>query len=558
MADAAIAIPSDLMDSAEADLVRAELERICADVLFRDTTRMKRFLRYVTEETLEGRGGRLKGYVIGVEVFDRPDSFDPQADTIVRVQAGQLRRRLDLYYSERGQDAPVRILVPKGRYAPTFEMRQMRDPNKAADTQDTFHLENIGDTDPRPCIAVITLDDLSPPSVQDGSHFADGVSAEIVNALVQFRSMRIVTLSPTVSTTFRDKSVREIGAECGADFALSGSVRREGEVFRVTVSLIRCKTGEHLFSRVYDREFQPGGVFNLQEEIASYTAAAVAAPFGAVNRYNRQSLNGRQSSMEAYNCVLRYYDIKLSPTRNHAELLLSDVETVTEKQPDFSTGWAIRSLLNTFLATQCLPVENIQNRLIEADRTARRSLSADSQNAMGYYALFQSYFHRGKFEDADRMMRRALSLNPNDYSKLAYYAICLALRGEMSRASTMQTAALRLIGRAPTWYHLPQMIVDFSEQEYHSVAGLVGQGLAETPAIFYLFGLSAKAYLGEVDETKEIIARILSKDPNYAADASALIELWHVQPELARHVNKGLELVGLNIDSLNVAENKAS
>ncbi|GGX57316.1 membrane protein [Litorimonas cladophorae] len=550
MAGAATAIPSDAISSEEGDLVRAELERLCNDPLFRDTTRMKRFLRYVTEETLAGRGGRLKGYVIGVEVFDRPDDFDPQADTIVRVQAGQLRRRLDLYYAERGQDAEVRILVPKGRYAPTFEIRQSPDIETEADPEGFYRPTNAETSDPRPCIAVMTLDDLSPKPKNGEPRFADGVSAEIVNALVQFRSMRIITLGPTVTAISSGRSVREVGAEYGADFILSGSVRRDGQVFRVTVSLIRCLTGEHLFSRVYDREFQPGGLFNLQEEIASYTAAAVAAPYGAVNRYNRLSSDGRQDSMAAYNCVLRYYDIKLSPTRNQAEALMHDVTRVTESQPDFSTGWAIRSLMNVFMATQCLPPENIEVRLNEAKRTARRALSVDGQNAMGYYALFQAYFHQGRFDDADRMIRRALSLNPNDYSKLAYYAICLALRGEMERASIMQSAALRLIGRAPTWYHLPQMIVDFSEKRYDSVAGLVEKGLADTPAIFYLFGLSAKAYLGEVEETRAIIDAVLAANPNYQAEASISIELWHLEPKLARQVYDGLALAGLDITSL--------
>lgn len=550
MAGVATAIPSEVMDPEQCDLVRAELERLCEDTLFRDTTRMKRFLRYVTEETLAGRGGRLKGYVIGVEVFDRPDDFDPQADTIVRVQAGQLRRRLDLYYAERGQDAQVRILVPKGRYAPTFEMRQTPKIDEKIDLQDIYRLTDSSASDPRPCIAVMTLDDLSPSPKSGDTHFADGVSAEIVNALVQFRSMRIITLSPTVSTSSAGRSVREVGTEYGAGFILSGSVRRDGHVFRVTVSLIRCETGEHLFSRVYDREFQPGGLFSLQEEIASYTAAAVAAPYGAVNRYKRRLFDGRQDSMEAYNCVLRYFDIKLSPTRNQAESLMADVTRVTETQSDFSTGWAIRSLMHVFMATQCLPPENVEGRLIEADRTARRALSVDRQNAMGYYALFQTYFHQGRFEDADRMIRRALSLNPNDYSKLAYYAICLALRGEMGRALTMQSAALRLIGRAPTWYHLPQMVVDFSEKRYDSVAGWVDQGLADTPAIFYLFGLAAKAHAGEVAETRVIIGKILEQNPNYPAEASISIGLWHLQPNLAAQVNAGLALAGLDIDAL--------
>lgn len=541
---------SNTIEPIQENLVREELERVCEDKLFRDTTRMKRFLRYVVEETLDGRGDRLKGYVIGVEVFDRPDDFDPQADTIVRVQAGQLRRRLDLYYADRGKASVVRILVPKGRYAPTFELRQIPGADATVDPVAIVNDANNKLNDPRPSLAVLTLDDLSDTGSEGGDHFAEGLSAEIVNALVQFRSIRVVTLTPTVSSKMVGKSVRDLGRECGADFVLAGSVRQDGDVFRVTVSLIRSETSEHVFSRVFDREFKPGSLFNLQEEIASYTAAAIAAPFGAVNRYNRRGLDGRQTSMAAYNCVLRYYDMKLSPSRRDAEKLLKDVTAVTEVNPDFSMGWAIRALINNFLATQIHLVEQSPHMLIEADRTARRAIKVDAQNALGYFALYQSFFHSGEFEDANRMIRRTLSLNPNDYTVLAYYAACLGTRGDFETASVMGSAALRLIGRAPTWYYVPEMMVEFANGNFENAAGLVDQTLDDVPYAFYLMGLAAKALLGEVEETRSIIEKILTRNPHYAENASAILKLWHLSPVLAGRMNEGLSLAGLDIIAL--------
>lgn len=550
MAIAATSKTENEVDSDQANLIRAELEKICKDPLFKDTTRMKRFLRFVTEETLEGRGERLKGYVIGLEVFDRPDDFDPQADTIVRVQAGQLRRRLDLFYSERGRNSVVRILVPKGRYAPTFEMRQTPQNDEKADLQELTRPRNSQSVDPRPSIAVMTLDNLSAEEERDGTRFAEGLSAEIVNALVQFRAMRIVTLTPRVTSSYTQRTVREIGEECGADFVLSGSVRRDGGVFRVTVSLIKCAESEHIFSRVFDREYEPGSVFNLQEEIASYTASAVAAPFGAVNRFNRSASDGRQDSMEAYACVLRYYDLKLTPTAKGAQKLLNDLEVVTRDNPDFSAGWSIQALLNVFLATQSLPVVDAEVRLIEADRTGRRALSADSQNAMGYYALFQSYYHRGDFDNAGKMIRQALSLNPNDYSVLAYYGICLAMRGETDRALAMQAAALRLIGRPPGWYYVPEQVVGFRRKEYESLLGVVNLDSERIPVVSWMFGLATESFAGNMDTARRAVDKALSRNPNFATDASDMVALWRFDSELSQQTYEGLSLVGLDIESL--------
>ncbi len=550
MAGAATPTPPNIIEPNQARLVQDELNRICDDPLFRETTRMKRFLRFVVEETLAGRGGRLKGYVIGVEVFDRSDDFDPQADTIVRVQAGQLRRRLDLYYSDRGRSSIVRVLIPKGRYAPTFELRQIPAPDETVDPVDIVNQDVGLVKDPRPSLVVLTLDDLSSQTSGHKDFFADGLSAEIVNALVQFRSLRIVTMTPTVSTTLARKPVREIGEEYGADFILSGSVRREGEVFRVTVSLIRCETSEHVFSRVFDREFKPGSLFELQEEIASYTAAAIAAPYGAVNRYNRRNLDGRPTSMAAYNCVLRYYDLKLSPTHLEVEKLIEDIASVTEVQPRFSMGWAIRALLNNFLATQIRRQGDSHAKLSEARKAAKHALKADSQNALGYFALYQTSFHSGDFEQASQMIRRTMSLNPNDYSVLAYYALCLACRGDFETASTIGSAALRLMGRAPTWYQIPQFITEFSQQKYDVVSSIVDRNSRMKSNAFYLMGLAAKVHLGEVKETRAIVDQILDENPDYAWNASAVLDLWHLDENIARQMDGGLKLVGLNIEAL--------
>lgn len=549
LAPSAVTVIPDEDDAQQAELVRQALELICEHPLFRDTTRMKRFLRFVVEETLEGRGDRLKGYTIGVEVFDRPDDFDPQADTIVRVQAGQLRRRLDLYYSEHGLDSPVRILIPKGRYSPIFELRKSVPEDASIDPQDAARLDDDTNTDPRPSIAVLSLDDLTPRD-GGGGFFADGLTAEIVNALVQFRAMRIVTLTANVSTHLKERSVREIGQECGADFVLSGSVRQDADVFRVTVQLIRCDTNEHLMSRVFDREYLPGSLFNLQEEIASYTAAAVAAPFGAVNRYNRRRLIGRQTTMEAYEGILRYYDIQLSPTRNKAKDLLENMEKITEDHPEFSSGWAIRALLNAFLVTQCFPVADPDIHLAEADRCARKAVVLDGQNALGYFALYQAYYHRGAFEDANRMIRRAMALNPNDYFMMAYHAACLALRGHDEGAVAMQAASLRLIGRAPPWFHVPQMIVDFRNKDYKAVLAWVGDDPVNLPAAFQAFGLSALVHLDRIDEAREMLLSLEAEYPNYMLEVTRSTRQWQLSDDLLAQLIAGGERAGLDMDAI--------
>lgn len=78
-------------------LVRAALESILASSEFARSKRISSFLGFVVEESLAGRGERLKAFTVAQEVYDRDETFDPRTDTIVRVEAGRLRRRLEDY-----------------------------------------------------------------------------------------------------------------------------------------------------------------------------------------------------------------------------------------------------------------------------------------------------------------------------------------------------------------------------------------------------------------------------------------------------------------------------
>src|ERR1700682_1431993 len=103
--------------------IKSELEQILRSRAFIQSHRIRRFLQFVVEESLLGQPHRLKEYLIGLEVFDRREAFDPRVDSIVRVEARRLRNKLEEYYRTEGQEDPVRVLLRKGSYVPIFEYR---------------------------------------------------------------------------------------------------------------------------------------------------------------------------------------------------------------------------------------------------------------------------------------------------------------------------------------------------------------------------------------------------------------------------------------------------
>ena len=102
---------------------RAELEQVLASGIFNRAPHLHSFLSYVCECYFEGEADKLKEYTIGVEALRRQPGFDPKRDSIVRVEAHRLRRRLAEYYDTKGRDHRVRIVIPSGQYVPQFNLQ---------------------------------------------------------------------------------------------------------------------------------------------------------------------------------------------------------------------------------------------------------------------------------------------------------------------------------------------------------------------------------------------------------------------------------------------------
>jgi hypothetical protein len=138
--------------------IREELALILKSRAFSLSARMKRFLRFVVETTLEGRAECLKEYVIGVEVYDRKPPYEPSQDSIVRTEARRLRGKLKEYYESEGKMDPVIISFPTGSYVPVFARRE---PLNFDRPQTDPAAEPISSELPEMIIVVMRLGDVS-------------------------------------------------------------------------------------------------------------------------------------------------------------------------------------------------------------------------------------------------------------------------------------------------------------------------------------------------------------------------------------------------------------
>src|SRR6478672_83031 len=281
--------------------IREQLVRILNSGPFRQSGRRQRFLEYLVNETLAGRGERLKGYNIALGVFDRPETFDPSVDPIVRMEAARLRDRLREYYETAGQNDPIRIDLPKGTYTPQIEFRHEDAPR--IDRREAPPTQEVSSSGP--AVAVLSFDDLS--ADQKLGYVGDGVAEDIITALSRFPDLVVVARCSSFAYKGKAVDMRQVGKELGVDYVVEGSVRKDGDKLRIVAQLIDTKNGEHVWAERFDRS----GVdpWTLQDEVTGMIVSAITGETGALKRADyRQAWAKGATTLEEYDYYLRGHE----------------------------------------------------------------------------------------------------------------------------------------------------------------------------------------------------------------------------------------------------------
>jgi TolB-like protein len=262
--------------------VLAQLERILASNAFDASARNRAFLRYVVNETLEGRADRIKGYTVAQEVFQRDADFDPQLDPVVRIEASRLRRSLERYYLTAGRRDSLGIEMPKGGYVPTFEKRE-QDDDRAPDQPETPRNPGRVEAEPAPAgpfMIVRRFESLTGASPQDS--ITAGLADEIIACLTHYDHLTVI--ADDAGARWPTISAAQKGGQPGAarSYVLQGSTRWAGSRLRVTVQLLGMPDGRYLWVHSFDRLVRSKNLWAVQEDIADAIAQAVAGPDGAL------------------------------------------------------------------------------------------------------------------------------------------------------------------------------------------------------------------------------------------------------------------------------------
>lgn len=369
--------------------VELQVERILASREFAQAERMCRFLRLVVARTLAGETAGLKEYSIGVEVFDRPESFDPGIDPIVRVEARRLREKLKRYYETAGRHDEVLIELPKGGYVAQVRRREAGEPQ----------FEGAGS------IAVLPFQNLSASS--DSSYFGDGLTWELIHQLTRIPDLRVVAWNSAARMRDEALDLRAIGQKLQVSTILIGSARLSSERLRVVAQLVETSTGRYIWSETYERTV--ADVLTIQEEISRAIAATLMHQLGpaAGDRTRKPA----RYKIEAYRQYLRGRVEWNLRTVTGLRRSIDCFQEAALIDPGFALAYA--GLADAYALLADYGIERPSEVVPQAKAAALRALEIDNSLGEAYASLaLMTGLCDWKWAEAEAYYRRALDVNP--------------------------------------------------------------------------------------------------------------------------------------------------
>ncbi|MCF3933760.1 hypothetical protein L1787_10070 [Acuticoccus sp. M5D2P5] len=512
--------------------VREQLARIVASPDFGASNRNRRFLEYIVTETLGGHQNHIKAYTIATCVFGRGADFDPQIDSIVRIEAGRLRRMLERYYLTAGRADPVIISIPKGCYVPEFALN--------APAPDPPRSDNRPPRECRgPSILVPGFEEEGDQSLYP--NLTRGFTRHVIAGLTRFTELAV--FGPDTSV------LQSEPGEARVDYLLTGGTTISATHFGAEVLLIEVRTGRCLWGEVFECPLDPGGWAGALGELASAVVRALAQPYGAIFVAQTQdvdaatvSAGSSAASVMLFRRYARTFDRSLRETVRRA------LEAARERDPDNAELYGCLSQIHTdmlrFGSDQNAARAELARRALDL---ARRAIDLAPNASRSHHALSRAYWFAGDVAGSFEELAVARALNPNDTAILADLGQQHAVMAHWDEAiALLETAYARNPG-LPSSYRIGFAL-------YHFAHGRFAEALAEahkvdvSGVVYGALMVAASAVrLGREPEAHSALRTVAAIDPDYGAHAAADLARRNVDPDLAAAILSALADAGLPI-----------
>lgn len=290
--------------------------------------------------------------------------------------------------------------------------------------------EQIGPTSKwKNSVAVLPFVDMSPQ--KDQEYFCDGMTEEIIGQLSRIRDLKVISRTSVVRYRNTQKSIKEIAGELGVANILEGSIRREGEMIRVSAQLIDAENGFHVWSDKYDRKL--AGVFAIQDEISQAIATALKVKLSAESIEALRA--GRPDNMKLYETYLQgMYFINSRYVVTYKEEDFIKALEFFEAAREIDSNYALTYLGIAWAYWHKYSLTVRPEDLKQVVTHGEKAYRLDPEYAGSNLAKGFNHFLSGEYDQAFEKYRIAFEKNPNNHM------ICTAIGFSLSEIGLFETA----------------------------------------------------------------------------------------------------------------------
>jgi TolB-like protein len=517
------------------DQIREQLKSIVDAPSFANQNKIRRFLSFIVEQTLAGNERKLKQYSIATEALGRDASFDPELDPIVRLEAGKMRKALEVYYLSEGASDQVRITVPKGGYVPAFSYAEPSfehgRPTRAGTTLDQSRLLVV------------------PPSLLPGSDLcrmiAHSLFEQLTVELARYNDFSVGLPEGAEATMQFGTSPYALANEYDARFVVTSGAGQTGNKVRMTIRLHDVLTETIIWTESFDFNFGAETLVETQDRTARRVAADIADFHGVICRLLSVEAASRDDGWSAHTAILRHRYIARITNERVYRRARADLEHGIAVAPYNSMLWA--ALAHTIFTGNVAGFDEDPDWLGLVERYAQHSFELDHGCAYGHVVAATLGIYNRDLDGTLETCRRIMEYNSHAPSTTLSAGFFRSLAGDWDTGAKMLSEALEMISHPPGWAFRATFLNYYRQGEYSRALFEIKRYHATEHFTPSLMKAAALSQLGRKEEARVAVAEVQRICPHFASLSERYFRSITGLDSLADHLKEGLAKAGLAV-----------
>jgi class 3 adenylate cyclase/TolB-like protein/predicted negative regulator of RcsB-dependent stress response len=364
----------------------------------------------------------------------------------------------------------------------------------------------------KPVAAVLPFINLNADPSED--YLVDGISEDITTLLSKHRWLGVIARNPAFAFRGSRESLRLIGQKLGADYLVTGSVRRVGERFRVTVQLVEAATEHSVWSERFDRHTVD--IFELQDDISRNVASRIEAELGIAEQKKAEGRPRKNlGAWDLYQLgVAEFYKFTPDANRHSQDLLRRAIEL----DPTLASAHS-RLAYAVILSMVYFDAPTDEQRMDAALATATRAIDLDDQDANGFFTLGRVHLARRDYAKAIDALQQAIELNPSLAVTYCGLGDSYAYEGRLDDAIDQFETAIQLSPHDPfRWaFFSYRSLAHLFRHEFVEAATWARRSIQIPKALYWAHAhlVSALGHTGDADQTGPALADLKRVKPEF-------------------------------------------